>query len=232
MTLTVQKRLTQVSVGQFLLVVALMCFSVSLYASEYGTQEFSPLFPLLAQLSDRNNPVNEEMQASIDHIETLFSEIEKQLNERSEAPPRGVSAAIVAYRTELLRALASPDIETVQTILANIADDADLKWKFLSNTSGFSAFERPLLIKVTVTTVRGSLPEPGYTVTCNPFRDAAQSVALFPFSSETNHATTSIPPGRYRLQLYKGKHFILSKDIRIGVTRDPSEEVIVDVENY
>lgn len=203
------------------------------HASSFGTQAFASLYPLLAQLSDQTSADNEALQAEIEKTSSAFDAIVKEFNGRETPLPTAFNASIDAYREQLSRALGTHDPKVAIEVMSAVRQDAELKREFLFSTSGFSPFDRPMLVTVSVVTYRGNKEEPGYTVTCNPFRDATQkSHARFPFGSDTNQASLPMPPGRYRLQLYKGQTLLLSRDILIGLSSKPSEEVRIDVSNF
>ncbi|MEX3972031.1 hypothetical protein [Paraburkholderia caribensis] len=202
-------------------------------ASDFGTKEFSGLFPVLVQISDENQPTDTELQHEIDHVTGVFSAIAKELDARTSPPPEAFRVSIDAYREQLRTVLDTTSHSQRTALLKEIGEDADIKRHYLVDTSGFSAFDRPLLVTVSVATYRGKNEEPGYTVTCNPFRDASKKGdARFPFASETNHASLDMPPGHYRLQIYKGQKLILSRDILIGLSSKQLQEVRIDVSNY
>lgn len=203
------------------------------HASSFGTEAFASLYPLLAQLSDQNSTDNEALQAEIDKTSNAFDAIVKEFNGRETPLPAAFNASIEAYREQLSLALGAHAPKDALDVMSAVRQDAELKRQFLFSTSGFSPFDRPMLVTVSVVTFRGDKDEPGYRVTCNPFRDATQkSHARFPFASDTNKASLPMPPGRYRLQLYKGQTLLLSRDILIGLSSKPIEEVRIDVSNF
>ncbi|NBF06627.1 hypothetical protein GV819_30610 [Pseudomonas sp. Fl5BN2] len=214
-----------------LILVALL--TQNSYASNQGTNAFSNLFPLLAQISDQNHPVNQPLETEINKIATIFSAIAKELDGMGKPVPAPFLSSIDAYREQLLRSLNFTSANETTALLKEVSEDAEIKRRYLVATSGFSAFDRPMLVVVSVLTFRGEKSEPGYTVTCNSFRDVmAKGDARFPFSSDTNNASLPLPPGRYRLQIYKGQTLVHSRDIRVGLSSNTSEEVKIDVSNF
>lgn len=208
-------------------------FAPNSYASNQGTNAFFGLFPLLAQISDQNHPINQPLETEVSKISTSFSAIAKELDGMGKPVPAPFLSSIDAYREQLLRALNAPDINETMALLKQVSEDAQIKRSYLVATSGFSAFDRPMLVLVSVLTFRGEKSEPGYTVTCNSFRDVmAKGDARFPFASDTNNASLPLPPGRYRLQIYKGQTLVHSRDIRVGLSSNTSEEVKIDVSNF
>ncbi|VWC57528.1 hypothetical protein BLA18112_00524 [Burkholderia lata] len=215
------------------LLIVFSLSSVSYATGEgYGTQAFSDLFPLLGQLSDQNHPVDDQLKLSIDRVSNAFTRIEQELNARQNPPPPALAASIAAYRAPLQEALSATTPGDAAARLNDVDRDAELKWRYMVDSSGFSAFDHPLLVDVSVVTMRGDKEEPGYWVTCNPFRDSTRKDALFPFASETNHASLSLPPGHYRLQIYRGPQLILGRDIMVGQDATQSQKVVIDVAPY
>lgn len=208
-------------------------FTPNSHASNQGTNAFSNLFPLLAQISDKNHPINQSVEVEISKISNSFSAIAKELDGMGKPVPAPFLSSIDAYRDQLQRTLRVVSAEETTVLLKEVSEDAEIKRRYLVATSGFSAFDRPMLVLVSVLTFRGEKSEPGYTVTCNSFRDVvARGEARFPFSSDTNNASLPLPPGRYRLQIYKGQTLVHSRDIRVGLSSNASEEVKIDVSNF
>lgn len=219
-----------------LLVLGLMLvafFSQASYAGDQGTKVFSNLFPLLAQISDQNHPVNQPLEHEVNRLAASFSAIAREIDGMKKPVPGLFMSAVDAYRDQLLRALNAASAEETTALLKDVSEDAEIKRHYLVATSGFSGFDRPMLVDVSVLTFRGDKSEPGYTVTCNSFRDVVnKGDARFPFSSDTNNASLPLPPGRYRLQIYKGQTLVHSRDIRVGLSSKASEEVKIDVSNF
>lgn len=223
-------------ISPHLLVLGLMLaafFSQASYAGDQGTKAFSSLFPLLAQISDQNHPVNQPLEHEVNKLANGFSAIAREMDGMNKPVPGIFMSAIDAYREQLLRALNVGSAQETTALLKEVSEDTEIKRHYLVATSGFSGFDRPMLVEVSVMTFRGDKSEPGYTVTCNSFRDVVnKGDARFPFASDTNNASLPLPPGRYRLQIYKGQTLVHSRDIRVGLSSKTSEEVKIDVSNF
>lgn len=206
----------------FSLAMACLALANAAIASEEGTRSLAPAFQSLVVAIDTARASSPPQVQQLKSLRERLTTLEQNLNRLSKVPAE-YDASFKAYAA--LLAKSSADDSAIRAVSA----DVDLKNQFLSGAAGFWPFDKTPLIVVRVLTYRGETPLPGYRVSFNPLGDADKDGALFPFGSDTNNASRSLPPGNYFMRLYRDKSEILNRPVPIGFAGTDQEDVKIDI---
>lgn len=195
-----------------------------------GAEQLATLFPLLNNAIERATPVSPEQAKHLRDFQSELQRFETNLSRTDGSAD--LSPVVRAYRQELQGIAERPVSEESKTALAYLRNDVQLKNSFVRDTAGLVAFGKRLSVRVRVTTLAGANPVGGYSVAVNPRRDSDKALAMLKFPSDTNDAVHDLMPGHYRLMLFKGEQRVHSRDVPIGQSRQPEEEIRIDVSTF
>jgi hypothetical protein len=198
-----------------------------------GTDALVPIFAILTQAIERADFRHLPILDPLKNIRDGLQLLEQILNRRRAPLPAEYDLVFHKYESDLTLALRN-DLQSNRSLdlAGTLKRDLEIKTQFLTESAGFWPFDKAPLILVKVKTLRGADPAPGYSVRCNPLRDAERPDVLFPFPSDTNNAERLLPPGLYWLKLYRGDRSILGRLAPVGVSRSDTEEISIDVSAY
>lgn len=130
---------------------------------------------------------------------------------------RAEFARSMDYNAQLLEQAAIASEQDSAAILADVADDLEVKRMAGSGMGVASAF--PGRVKVHVVTIRNGQSAPGYVITLNPVRWGDKE-PMYRLSSLTPAAAGEVPPGRYEVSAILQNSIQARAVFRVGLAAE------------